>query len=160
MRALMKGLWEADTWTLRGWLRAVAFAMFAVTIGYVAIGSGSRNGPAGGLGGSVVVLFLALAAQWLAERRGAGERERRRVEEWPNQLLSRPRWKQIAVLTIAVELAVTMLILGLSRRCDRSLSGCSSPCDGSTAFKLSSRRDQPEKKGRQLRPVEARPPGR
>ena len=113
MRALLKGLWEADTWTLRGWLRAVAFAISAVTIGYVAIGSGSRNGTVGGLAGSVVVLLLALAAQWLAERSGAPERERRRVEEWPNQLLSWPRWKQIAVLTVAVALAVTMLILGL-----------------------------------------------
>ena len=113
MRALLKGLWEADTWTLRGWLRAVAFAIFAVTIGYVAIGAGSRNGTAGGLAGSVVVLLLALVAQWLAERRGAPERERRRVEEWPNQLLSWPRWKQIGVLTVAVAFAVTMLILGL-----------------------------------------------
>jgi hypothetical protein len=113
MRALLKGLWEADTWTLRGWLRAVAFAIFAVTIGYVAIGTGSRNGTAGGLAGSVDVLLLALAAQWLAERRGAPERERRRVEEWPNQLLSSPRWKQIGFLVVAVAFAITMLILSI-----------------------------------------------
>ena len=112
MRALLKGLWEADTWTLRGWLRAVALAIFAVTIGYVATGSGSRSGTAGGLAGSVVVLLLALATQWLAERRGAPERERRRVEEWPNQLLSWPRWRQIAP-SVAVAFAVTTLILGL-----------------------------------------------
>ena len=113
MRALLKGLWEADTWTPRGWLRSVAFAIFAVTMGYLAIGSGSRNGTAGGLAGSVAVLLLALAAQWLAERRGAPERERRRVEDWPNQLLSWPRWKQIGVLLVAVAFAVTMLILSL-----------------------------------------------
>ena len=113
MRALLRGLWEAHTWTLPGWLRGLAFAMLAVTIGYVAIGAGSRNGTAGGLAGSVVVLLLVLAAQWLAERRGAPERERRRVEEWPNRLLSWPRWKQIGILTIAVAFAETMLILGL-----------------------------------------------
>ena len=99
MRALLKGLWEAETWSLGGWLRAVAFAIFAVTIGYVAIGAGSRNGTAAGLAGSVVVLLLAFGAQWLAELRGANARERRRREEWAEQLLSWPRWKQIAVLT-------------------------------------------------------------
>lgn len=113
MRALLKGLWDAETWSLRGWLFAVAFAMLAVTIGYVAIGAGSRNGTAGGLAGSAVLLILALGAQWLAERRGAPERERRRREEWADQLLSWPRWKQIAVLTAGVAFAVTMLILSL-----------------------------------------------
>ena len=114
MPALLKGLWEAATWSLRGVLLRGAFAAFAVTIGYVAIGAGSRNGTAGGLAGSVAVLLLALAAQWLAERRGAPERERRLVEEWPNQLLSWPRWKQIGFLAVAVAFAVTMLILSLS----------------------------------------------
>lgn len=114
MRALLKGLWEAETWSLRGSLFAVAFAMLAVTIGYVAIGAGSRNGTAGGLAGSFVLLILALGAQWLAVvRRGAPERERRRREEWADQLLSWPRWKQIAVLTVGVAFAVTMLILSL-----------------------------------------------
>lgn len=113
MWALLKGLWEAETWSLRGTLFAVAFALLAVTIGVVAIGDGSRNGTAGGLAGSVVLLILALGAQWLAERRGAPERERRRRDEWPNQLLSWPRWKRIGVLTVAVAFAVTMLILSL-----------------------------------------------
>lgn len=113
VRALLKGLLEAEPWSLRGTLFRVAFAILAVTIGYVAIGAGSRNGTAGGLAGSVVVLLLALAAQWLAERRGAPERERRRVEEWPNRLLSWPRWKQIGFLVVAVAFAVTMLILSL-----------------------------------------------
>ena len=113
VRALLKGLWEAETWSLRGVLVGGAFAAFAVTIGYVAIGAGSRNGTAGGLAGSIVLLILALGAQWLAERRGAPERERRRREEWGDQLLSWPRWKQITVLTVAVAVAVTMLILGL-----------------------------------------------
>lgn len=113
MPALLKGLWEAATWSLRGVLLRGAFAVLAVTIGYVAIGAGSRNGTAGGLVGSIVLLILALGAQWLAERRGARERERRRREESGDQLLSWPRWKQIAVLTVAVAFAVTMLILGL-----------------------------------------------
>lgn len=113
MWALLKGLWEAETWSLRGVLVGGAFAAFAVTIGYVAIGAGSRNGTAGGLAGSFLLLILALGAQWLAERRGAPERERRRREEWGGQLLSWPRRKQIAVLTVAVAFAVMMLILGL-----------------------------------------------
>lgn len=113
MRALLKGLWEAEAWSLRWNLFRVAFAILTVTIGYVAIGAGSRNGTAGGLTGSVVLLILALAAQWLAERRGAPERERLRREEWPNQLLSWPRWKQIGFLVVAVAFAVTMLILSL-----------------------------------------------
>lgn len=82
-----------------------------VTIGYVAIGAGSRNGAAGGLAGSVVALLLALGTQWLAARCGAPERERRRVEEWPNRLLSWPPWKQIGLLVVAVAFAVTMLPL-------------------------------------------------
>lgn len=113
MRALLKGLWEAETWSLRWILFAGAFAALAVTIGVVATGGGSRNGTAGGLAGSVVLLILALGAQWLAERRGAPERERRRREEWADQLRSWPRWKQIGVLTVAVAFAVTMLLLSL-----------------------------------------------
>ena len=113
VRALLKGLWEAETWTLRWILFGGAFTVFAVTIGYVAIGAGSRNGTAGGIAGSIVLLLLALVAQWLAERRGAPERERRRREEWGDQLLSWPRGKPIAVLAVAVAFAATMLILSL-----------------------------------------------
>lgn len=113
MRALLKGLVEAESWSLRGTLFRVAFAIFAVTMGYVAIGSGSRNGTAGGLSGSAVLFIFALATQRLAERRGTPERERRRREEWASQLLSWPRWKQIGLLTVAVAFAVTMLILSL-----------------------------------------------
>lgn len=112
MRALLKGLSEAETWSLRGILFGGAIAVLAVTIGYVAIGAGSRNGTAGGLAGSLVLLILALGAQWLGERSGAPERERRR-KEWGNQLLSWPRWEQIAVLAVAVAIAGTMFILGL-----------------------------------------------
>lgn len=36
MRALVKGLWEAETWSLRWNLFAGAFAILAVTIGVVA----------------------------------------------------------------------------------------------------------------------------
>jgi hypothetical protein len=113
MRALLKGLWQAETWSLRARLCAVAFAILAVTIGVVATGAGSTNGVTGGIAGSVAVLLLALGVQWLAERRGAAEPERQRREQWPNQLLSWPRWKQIGVLTVAVAFAVTMLTLGL-----------------------------------------------
>ena len=79
---------------MRGVLFGGAVAVLAVTIGYVAIGAASRNGTAGGLAGSVGLLILALGAQRLAERRGAPEREHRRREEWGDQLLSWPRWKQ------------------------------------------------------------------
>jgi hypothetical protein len=110
---LLKGLWEAETWSLRGVLFRFALAILAVTIGYIATGTASRNGIAGGVAGSVVVLILALGSQRLAERRGTPERERRRREEWANQLLSWPRWKQIGVLSVAGAFAVTMLILSL-----------------------------------------------
>lgn len=113
VRALLKGLLGAEPWSLRGFLFASAFAILAVTIGFVATGAGSRNGIAGGLAGSAAVLVLALGAQWWAERRGAPERERRRREEWADQLLSWPRWKQIGVLTVAVAFAGIMLILSL-----------------------------------------------
>jgi len=113
VRALLKGLWEAETWSLRGVLFASALAILAVTIGVVATGAGSRNGIAGGLAVSAAVLILALGAQRLAERRGAPGRERRRRQEWADQLLSWPRWKQIGVLTVAVAFAVIMLILSL-----------------------------------------------
>ena len=111
VRTLREGLWEGATWSLRGVLVGGAFAAFAVTIGYVAIGAGSRNGTAGGLGGSIVLLIPggAMAGQ-AARRPGAGAPRR---EEWWDQLLSWPRWKQITVLTVAVAFAVTMLILGL-----------------------------------------------
>lgn len=110
---LLKGLCEAETWSLRGTLFRFALVIPAVTIGFVATGAASRNGVAGGLVGSAVLLVLALGAQWLAERRGAPERERRRREEWGDQLLSWPRWKQIGVLTVAGAFALTMFVLSL-----------------------------------------------
>lgn len=112
MRALLKGLWEAETWSLRWNLLAGAFAVLAVTVGVVAIGHGSRNGTGGGLAGCVVLLLLALGAQWLAERRGAPQRERRRRQAWED-MASWPRWKQIVVLIVAIAVAMTMLILSL-----------------------------------------------
>ena len=109
----MKGLWEAETWSLRGTLFRGAFASLAGTVGFVATGTASRNGIAGGIAGFVVLLILALGAQRLAERRGAPERERRRREEWADNFAARPRRKQITYLTVAVAFAVIMLILSI-----------------------------------------------
>lgn len=91
---------------------AGAFAALAVTIGVFATGAGSRNGTGGGLAFSVLLLILAMGAQRLAERRGAPERERQRREKWED-IAGWPRWKQIAVLAVAVAFAVTMLVLSL-----------------------------------------------
>ncbi len=76
------------------------------------VAGATRNGIVGGLAAFVVLLILALGARSLAQRRGAPERERRRREEWED-IAGWPRWKQIAVLTVAVAVAVTMIILSL-----------------------------------------------
>lgn len=113
VRALLRGLWEAETWSLRGMLMAGAFASLAVTLGSVAIGRASRNSIAGGLAGCAVLFILALGAQRLAERRGTPEREHQRREEWAHGFDRWPRRKQIAYLGVAITFAVTMLVLSV-----------------------------------------------
>jgi len=112
VRALLKALWEADTWSGRGLLWRGAFTSAALTVLMVVTGA-TTNGIVGGMTAFIGFLMLALGAQWRAEQRGTPERERRRREGWPAGLLSWPRWKQIGVLAVALALAATMFVLAV-----------------------------------------------
>ena len=112
MRALLKGLWEADTWSGRGLLWRGAFTSAALTVLMVVTGA-TTNGIVGGMTAFIGFFVLALAAQRRAERRGTPERERRRREEWADALLGWPRWKQIAALAVALAFAGTMFVLAV-----------------------------------------------
>ena len=112
VRALLKGLWEADTWSGRGLLWRGAFTSAALTVLMIVTGA-TTNGIVGGMTAFIGLFMLAVGAQWRAEQRGTPERERQRREHWADGLLGWPRWKQIGVLAVALAFAATMFVLAI-----------------------------------------------
>jgi len=64
-----------------------------------------------GAAGFALLLVLGGAAQYVAERTGAVERDRRRDDELLAEMAAWPRWKQISFLVVGVVVGVAMLLL-------------------------------------------------
>jgi hypothetical protein len=69
------------------------------------------RGVLGGSAGFAVLLVLGVVAQYVAERSGAVERDRRRDEDLRAEMADWPRWKRIAFLVVGVVVGVVMLLL-------------------------------------------------
>jgi peptidoglycan/LPS O-acetylase OafA/YrhL len=94
-------------------LRSLLLVSCLLSLGFAAW-SATRTDMRGVLGGSAgfaVLLVLGVVAQYVAERSGAVERDRRRDEDLRAEMADWPRWKRIAFLVVGVVVGVVMLLL-------------------------------------------------
>jgi hypothetical protein len=109
LRALVRGVVSAPTFSLRWTL--LTFSV--ITLG-IAIWSALTATAIGALAASavaVVLLLLGLAAQEVAQRSGAVERDRLQEEEIRVEMAGWPDWKRIAFLVFALLAGVGLLVL-------------------------------------------------
>ena len=64
-----------------------------------------------GLAGFVLLLTLRLAAQFVAERSGALERDRLREEELGAEMAAWPGWKRVTFLLLAALIGIGVMLL-------------------------------------------------
>jgi hypothetical protein len=107
--AVLKRLGGAPVYSLR-W-RLLTFSFISLGIGVWGAVTGREGVAFGGLAAFVLLLVLGLAAQHVAERSGAVERDRTREEELRAEIAGWPRWKRIAFLLVGLVSGLGLLAL-------------------------------------------------
>ncbi len=108
---LLKSLPAAPTYSLRWTL--LTSSGIALALGLWSAVTGRAGALLIGLAVCVVLLLFALAAQGVALRTGATDREAAYEEEVEAEIRGWPRWKQIAFLLFALVGGVTIILLGI-----------------------------------------------
>lgn len=108
---LLRRLPGAPTSSLRWTL--LTFSGIALALGLWSAVTGKAVGLLIGLAACVVLILLALAAQSVAIRTGATERDAAREKEIEAEIAGWPRWKQIAFLLFGLVGGVTVILLGI-----------------------------------------------
>ncbi len=106
---LLKRLAAAPTWSLRWTLLTLSVISLAIAIWGVS--AGGEGIAVGSVGASLLLMTLALAAQLVAERTGAVEKDRMQEEELRGEIAGWPRWKQITFLLVGLLLGLGILAL-------------------------------------------------
>ncbi len=107
--ALLKGLARAPGFRVRSYLLVSCL----LSLGFAAWSAMSANmkGLLAGLAGFLLLLVLGVAAQYVAERSGAVERDRLRSERVRVEMAAWPRWKQVSFLAVWLVVVVGLILL-------------------------------------------------
>lgn len=98
---LLSGAWSAGPPGFRFLMLEFSFIALVVGIWGVASNRGATV-VLGSLGAAVLLLLLAIAAQYVAERTGLVERQRIRDEERRAEMVGWPQWKRVAFVVLAL----------------------------------------------------------
>jgi hypothetical protein len=104
-----RGLGSASGFSLRISLLVLSFLSLGFAVWSVTTGELTRF--VAGLAGFTLFLALSVAAQYVAERSGAVERDVRREEELRAEMAEWPRWKRNSFLVAGVVIGAGMIAL-------------------------------------------------
>ena len=105
----VKGLASAPGFSLRGFFLVSSLVGLGFAVWSAA--TGSAGGLLAGLAGFVLLLTLGVAAQYVAERSGALERERLREEELQAEMAAWPGWKRVTFMVLAALIGIGVVLL-------------------------------------------------
>jgi hypothetical protein len=106
---LLKGLWDAPFYGLRGTCLKFSFVSLVLTVWTAATG-GTWHGVVAGLVAGVVLLACGLLLQRRAERGGRAERDRVRQRQHYAELAAWPWWKWFFVTLALLALTVVRYV--------------------------------------------------
>ena len=107
--ALLKGLWDAPFYGLRGTMLKFSLVSFVLTV-WTAVTGGTWHGIVGGLAAGVVLLAIGLLLQRRAERGGRAERDRVRQRQHYAELAAWPWWRWFLVTLALLGLGVVRYV--------------------------------------------------